>query len=338
MGNNLCARVGIDAGRTISRNDFGSMWVVYEDEKGHLSYEHARKFLEDFAHATGVIYKEEIADALIKESDPQNRGYLDYWQFQKLFFSVAKSENMTLTQSLELELEEDEATKESKRKALQDKPSSAAEAELDTVWLLFQEALTSFFHSDDQNLRKSASTPKEWMGLYSTAYSYCSSPIADVVGLYKRLSSFLEEEGTSISKRAPGSEQLISFYLERWEIYSKAANRTNTILKGLDKYIAVKLPSQFSVLELCWVQWATYFMLPLQKELVQAFQQLLDKPDKTPEQEQQIKAVLKSCQTLELNVADLLKEHNPNLNVDLSPYLDSLSLHASGEKSEQVDT
>jgi len=320
MGNNLCAQLGIEAGRTISRNDFGAMWVVYEDEKGHLSYEHARKFLQDFAHATGVTYREDLADQLIKESDIDERGYLDYYQFQKLFFSVARTEKMSLTKSLELELEEDEEAKKEKRALLEAKPSAASEAELETVWNIFEEALTSFFHSDNQNLRKSATTPKEWMGLYTTAYSYCSSPIADVVGLYKRLSSFLEEEATqqknAAQKVAP--TELIPFYLLRWEIYSKAAHRTNTILKGLDKFIAVKLPTQYSVQELCWVQWVTYFLIPLQKELLQSFKTAVEIPEKSPQQIEQIQAVIKSCTTLEISL-DILREIT-----EITPYIPGL--------------
>jgi len=326
MGNNICSQLGIAPGKTISRNDFGSLWVMYEDEKGKMSREHAIRFLADFAHASGVKYDQELAGKLVDsalESSSKKDGFLDYHEFQKLFFSIAKNEKMNLTQSLQVELNEAGDPITAKEK-LQKQPASAGSAELHDIWEVVSEALLSFFNPNNTSLRKSASNAKDWMTVYSTVYSYCTSPLADVVGLYKHIDNFLEKQAGSIvahTRTAISSNpnlDLIEHYLQEWDVYHKAAQRTNTILKVLNKFVSIKLPSQLSVIELCWAQWASFYMQPLQNELLASFKAHVQKENKTDTDVEVIKKAIKSCLTVELPL-DIFEPH-----CDVKPFLDHL--------------
>jgi len=327
---------------------------MYEDEQGHLSRENAVKFLKDFAVASGVNFNQELADRLISTADKENKGYLEYHGFQKLFFSVAQKENMSLTQSLQMELDDNgEVVKTQPIEFLLKQPSAAAHAELEDVWAVVSEALQAFFKRGEggEGLRKSTglgSTAAEWMGVYSTVYSFCSSHSSDAVGLYKRLQTFLRERATSltdlsrsqISSNNNGFD-LLKFYLVEWDIYKNAARRTNSILKVLNKFVSIKLPTQLSVIELCWSQWESFFMFPLQNELVSSFKALVSKEKKSEEEVAEIKRLLESVQTLDLPLEEVEKE------VDIKPYLsllppkpeESISLTSSNEVvSEQPST
>jgi Ca2+-binding EF-hand superfamily protein len=332
MGNNVCTQLGIAPGKVISRNDLGSLWVMYEDEQGHLSRDNAKTFLQDFAKAAGVAFSPEIADKLITATDKENRGYLDYYEFQKLFFSVATKEmHMSLTKSLQLELDETtgEVLRTSQRDYLLNQPTAAANAELEDVWAVVSEALESFFErvpATNAGLRKSSglgSTAKEWMSVYSTVYSYATSHSADVVGLYKRLRAYLQNNADIVAKRCSDGLKdpnfdILKFYLDEWEAYKTSVRKTNSILKVLSKFVSIKMPTQLSVLDLCWSQWETFFMFPLKNELMESFKKLVDKEGKTEDDTNRIKSLLESCLVLELPLDEI------DLKCDIKPYLDQI--------------
>jgi hypothetical protein len=330
MGNNLCSKLGVTEHSVISRNDFGTLWISYEDENGRLSKEQAKKFLQDFAVANGVNYNDEVAQELINESDLDKDGFLDYHEFQKMFFSMAKTGSVGLTSSLEFELtDEGEITEENNsnnnnddlrltKEILLEKPTSASRAGLDALWGLLIEGIEPFFN---RSLKDSASTPKQWMALYTSVYSYCSSSASDVVGLYKRLSSFFKTQVTNVLekiKSVGGSADLIATYYDEWVKYSKAVRKTNRIFKSLDRFVALKLPNQLSVAELSWHQWGVYLMLPLQSELLAKMKEKIkDGPSSnSPSDLDLIVKVLQSCVEMDLDPIEIMKDH-----FDVSPYL-----------------
>eukprot|EP01103_Thecamoeba_quadrilineata_P011157 TRINITY_DN2602_c0_g1_i1.p1 TRINITY_DN2602_c0_g1~~TRINITY_DN2602_c0_g1_i1.p1 ORF type:complete len:215 (-),score=48.32 TRINITY_DN2602_c0_g1_i1:252-896(-) len=213
MGN-ICASLGIKQGRPITRNDFGAMWLAYEDEQGRLSSSAALKFLQDLASAANVQYDQNLAKTLV-DSVCQDRGSLDYSEFQRLFFSVSRS-----SYSLSLSLEEE----------LSGLASQSANRDLDDLWAELEILLNSFFSSST-----SKSTLEEWMSVYTAVYSYCNGSQNDVIGLYKLLGHYLARRAKSVSQKEASigpDGDLIGAYLTDWATYERAAQKNRAHVEG----------------------------------------------------------------------------------------------------------
>jgi len=173
--------------------------------------------------------------------------------------------------------------------------------------------------------------------VYSTAYSYCSSSQSDIVGFYKRLSAFLEHRVQEVLQRARAlspEDDLLQFYVKEWEVYSRSASKFNNILKSLDKFISIKLPSQLSVQELCWFTWASGFMTPFADPLLAAFRRVLtdgqtdpppsegDEAASSNREVETIKKIVRSLKVLKIGQSELKNEYQ----VDLSKYWKAVSV------------